>query len=271
MKYTVMLVVVLFAMFGCVNAVATDKQATIFSQSQRKTADQIISIFENDTPIIQYDYAENLNDGRGITAGRAGFTSATSDMLEVVKRYSKIVPNNPLSRYLPRLKELAENEDGSTDGLNGLEDAWRKCAKDAKFRKVQDEVVDDWYFVPATKQAKSLGIKLPLTLLNLYDAIIQHGEGDDLDGLPSMIKQTTSHVGGTPKDGISEKVWLREFMRVRKAVLKNPHNQETKEEWSKSVGRVDTLEELYKNNKFYLELPIEIDTWGTTYTLTSTP
>jgi chitosanase len=267
MKHIIVFVIVLFAIFGCSSGTKTNNQSSIFSQSQRKTADQIISIFENDTPVIQYAYAENLDDGRGITAGRAGFTSATSDMLEVVKRYSEIVPNNPLAKYLPRLEELAKNEDGSTKGLDGLEDAWRECANDAKFRKVQDEVVDEWYYIPATKQAKSLGVKLPLTLLNLYDAIIQHGEGDDPDGLPSMIKQTTSNVGGTPKDGIDEKVWLQEFMRVRRDVLQNPHNQETKEEWSESIGRVDTLEDLYNKNKFYLELPIEIDTWGTAYTL----
>jgi chitosanase len=75
-----------------------------FSEDQRELADQIISVFENDTPVIDYAYAENLDDGRGITAGRAGFTSATGDMLEVVERYTGIVPVNPLAAYLPRLR-----------------------------------------------------------------------------------------------------------------------------------------------------------------------
>src|SRR5262245_33374802 len=44
---------------------------------QRRRVDQLISAFENSTTEIQYDYAENIDDGRGVTAGRAGFTTAT--------------------------------------------------------------------------------------------------------------------------------------------------------------------------------------------------
>jgi len=266
-----MFIVVLLSIYGCDtktnNNYQNNDESIIFTLNQRKTADQIISIFENNTPIIQYDYAENLFDGRGITAGRAGFTSATADMLEVIKRYTIIVPNNSLSTYLSRLEELAENEDDSIVGLEGLEASWKESANDEVFRDVQDEILDEWYFNPAVIQAQLLGVKLPLTLLNLYDAIIQHGEGDDLDGLPSIINQTTLNVGGTIKDGIDEKIWLKEFMSVRRAILENPNNQETQIEWSESVKRVDTLIELYNKNKFYLELPMVVDTWDTAFVL----
>ena len=271
MKYTMIFIVVLLLIYGCgtetKNNYQNNNESTIFSTNQRKIADQIISIFENNTPIIQYDYAENLFDGRGITAGRAGFTSATADMLEVIKRYSVIVPHNSLSKYLSRLEELAINEDDSIIGLDGLEESWRECANDVIFRDVQDEILNEWYFNPAVIQAQLLGAKFPLTLLNLYDAIIQHGEGDDLDGLPSIINRTTSNVGGTIKDGIDEKIWLKEFMSVRRAILENPNNQEAQIEWSESVKRVDTLIELYNKNKFYLELPIVVDTWDTAFVL----
>jgi len=272
MKYTMMFIILLLSIYGCGtettnNSSQDNNESSIFTIDQQKTADQIISIFENNTPIIQYDYAENLSDGRGITAGRAGFTSATADMLEVIKRYTEIVPNNSLSTYLSRLEELATDEDDSVVGLEGLEESWKESANDAIFRNVQDEILNEWYFDPAVIQAQLLGVKLPLTLLNLYDAIIQHGEGDDMDGLPEMIKQTTLNVGGTIKDGIDEKVWLNEFMTIRHAILENPNNQETQEEWSESVNRVDTLRELYNNGKFYLELPMVIDTWDTVYTL----
>ncbi len=268
MKYTMIFIIVLLSISGCSNeATINNNESTIFSVNQRKTADQIISIFENNTPIIQYDYAENLSDGRGITAGRAGFTSATADMLEVIKRYTAIVPNNSLSAYLPRLEELAMNEDDSTVGLEGLEESWKESANDVIFRNVQDEILDEWYFTPAAIQAQLLGAQLPLTLLNLYDAIIQHGAGDDLDGLPEMIKQTTLNTGGTIKNDIDEKVWLDKFMTIRRAILENPNNKETQEEWSESVKRVDTLMELYNKGKFYLELPMIIDTWDTVYTL----
>jgi chitosanase len=172
--------------------------SVVFTEDQRMLADQIISVFENNWPEIDYAYAENLDDGRGITAGRAGFTSATGDMLIIVERYTEIEPNNPLAVYLPRLRELADEESGSVEGLEGLEDAWRTAAEDPVFCEIQDEVVDEEYYWPAVDHADDLGMTFPLSLLNLYDACIQHGDGDDPDGLPAMIDTVNARLGGTP-------------------------------------------------------------------------
>ncbi len=273
MKHFMVCVSMLATLFGCGGSSisnsfdSSSKTGIVFNQEQRNIADQIISVFENNTPVIQYGYAENLHDGRGITAGRAGFTSATGDMLEVIERYTVAVPDNPLAVYLPRLRELAEDEDGSTQGLEGLEEIWQERANHEVFRHVQDEVVDQYYYDPATAHAEFLGVSLPLTLLNFYDAAIQHGDGNDPDGLPAMINRTTSKVGGTPKNGIDEKLWLREFMSIRHSVLLNPNNQETQEEWSQSVGRVDTLIELYESGNILLTPPIVVDTWGDIFTI----
>lgn len=273
MKHFIVCVGILATLFGCGessisnNSDSRSQDGIVFNQEQRNIADQIISVFENNTPVIQYGYAENLHDGRGITAGRAGFTSATGDMLEVIKRYTVTVPDNRLAVYLPRLRELAEDEDGSTQGLKGLEEIWQERANDEDFRNVQDEVVDEYYYDPAMAHAEFLGASLPLTLLNLYDAAIQHGDGNDLDGLPVMINRTTSKVGGTPKNGIDEEVWLQEFMSIRRSVLLNPGNQETQEEWPQSVGRIDTLIELYESGNVLLTPPIVIDTWGDIFTI----
>ncbi len=273
MKYLILSVSLLFMLCGCgggssSSGVETNTETvTIFSAEQRTIADQIISVFENNTPVIQYGYAEVLFDGRGITAGRAGFTSATGDMLEVVRRYTALEPNNALAPYLPRLETLAKNEDGSVTGLEGLEDIWHESANDPVFRNVQDDVADEYYYVPAIALAKTLGVSLPLTMLNLFDAIIQHGEGDDPDGLLAIIERTSTSVGGTPKNGVDEKVWLQEFMSIRRSVLLNPDNPDTKDEWSESVGRVDTLMELYGNGNFLLTPPVVIDPWGDTFTI----
>jgi chitosanase len=238
-----------------------------FSKEQRIIADQIISVFENDTPKIQYGYAENLYDGRGITAGRAGFTSATADMLEVIERYTALTPDNSLAIYLPRLRVLAKNESGSTKGLEGLERKWKVAANNKAFNAVQDEVVDDYYYNAAVRHAESLGTVLPLTLLNLYDAVIQHGDGEDPDGLSAIIDRTATESGGSPKTGIDEKIWLRTFISVRRTILISPYNRETQEEWSESVGRVDELIKLYNKQHFSLTPPIVVAPWGASYIL----
>src|SRR5579862_8416717 len=56
------------------------KESEVLTSAQRRRADQIISVFENDTIELQYGYTEELDDGRGLTAGRAGFTTATGDL-----------------------------------------------------------------------------------------------------------------------------------------------------------------------------------------------
>jgi chitosanase len=141
-------------------------------------ADQIISVFENNTPKIDYTYAENLDDRRGITAGRTGFTSTTGDLLIVVERYTLVDFEIPLAVCLPHLRELADQESGYIDGLENLEDAWRMAAEDSIFREIQDLVVDEEYYWPAVGYAEELGLLFPLSLLNLYDTCIQHGGGD---------------------------------------------------------------------------------------------
>jgi len=238
-----------------------------FTEEQRVLADQIISVFENNTPEIDYGYAENLDDGRGITAGRAGFTSATGDMLEVVERYTERVPANPLAAYLTRLEELAAEESGDIDGLENLEAAWLTAADDPTFREVQDEVVDDEYYWPSVDHADELGLSFPLSLLNLYDTCIQHGDGDDPDGLPAIIDRTTAQVGGTPAGGTDEYEWLQAFMDIRRSVLLDPYDPETAEAWAESVGRVDALNDIFDSDNVALEPPVVINPWGTEFTL----
>src|SRR5689334_13027262 len=102
--------------------------ADSLSQVVRRRADSLISVFENHTLEPRYSYIENLHDGRGFTAGRAGFCTATGDLLKVVEHYEKSAPNNSLSKYLDPLRELAHEEDDSVKDLSGFEKAWKSAA-----------------------------------------------------------------------------------------------------------------------------------------------
>src|SRR3954462_1554546 len=135
----------------------SDPRLSLLVDAERKLrAAQIISTFENSTLELQYDYVENIGDERGITAGRAGFTSATGDLLLVVRRYVETKPDNVLTPYVPALE--AVNGTDSVTGLGGFADAWAEVAEDPDFRKLQDELVDELYFTPAMTMAADLGI-----------------------------------------------------------------------------------------------------------------
>lgn len=233
---------------------------------QKRRVEQVTSLFENGTTEFQYGYVEYLGDGRGYTCGRVGFTTGTGDAYEVVRRYTHRVPHNTLAKYLPELKRLNSADDrDDISGLDGFPEAWESLANDKVFRSVQDQVTDEIYYVPALKRAYSLGIKTALGKAILYDTIVQHGEGNDPDGLPALISQTIKKMKGSPKMGVNEKKWLAAFLDVRRADLAFAHNPDTREEWAKSVGRVDTLKQLLTKGNLNLNGPFTVEWEGDHY------
>jgi chitosanase len=228
---------------------------------------QMVSVFENGTPDIQYDYIDNLDDGRGYTAGRAGFCTACGDLLTVVQTYTAQVPNNPLATYLPTLNSLAASGDDSTRGLNGFKDAWRTAAGDPVFRKVQDQVTDSLYYAPARKLAQDNGVHSALGVAILVDTAVEQGTDNDPDGLPSMVKKTNAKVGSTPAAGVDETKWLSDFLDIRRTTLENPSSADTSESWGESVGRVDALAALLKAGNLDLNTPFTINPFGDRQTI----
>ncbi|MBM4372988.1 MAG: chitosanase [Deltaproteobacteria bacterium] len=229
------------------------------SPAVKHRAEALISLFENGTVEIQYGYSEALGDGRGITAGKAGFTTATGDALEVIELYTAGSPGNALAGYLPRLRELEESGSGSTDGLDGYAEAWAAAALDPAFREAQDRVTDELYYLPAMGYALDLGLELPLSRAVLYDTIIQHGDGENPDGLAALLSQTLEGEGRSPADGLDEDVWLRAFLEVRRAVLEHADDPDTREEWAESVPRVEAWAWILDQGNTGLEGPFVLD------------
>lgn len=259
---TLLVAALLFMHSGtsCSNEIAP--QGVHFTETQRQIADQVISVFENNTPVLQYGYVEALGDGRGITAGRAGFTSATGDMYTVVALYTQWVPDNSLRKYLPTLKILAQSSSSDTHKLAGLSAAWAKAAEDTRFRSAQDQVVDSLYYQPVVDISARVGVTQALSLLILYDTAIQHGIGQDPDGLPALIMRTKRALASV---GVSEKQWATEFLRQRRITLNNASSLSTQAVWAESIGRVDTLQLLVDEGNVELLGGFVIDTWGTAF------
>lgn len=229
--------------------------------NQKRRAEQLISLFENDTLELAYGYAERLHDGRGITCGRAGFTTGTGDAYEVVQRYTAQVPHNKLAKYLPELRRLltARNKD-DVSRLHGFISDWKSLGNDAVFRSVQDRVVDELYYNPSVGYSNRLNLKTALARAVMYDTIIQHGDGDDPDSLSALIQRTNQAMGGSPQQGIDERKWLGKFLDVRRSDLQHPADRSTQHEWAQSVGRVDVFKYIAAKGNYQLNGPIPIHT-----------
>ena len=245
----------------------TEPPAGWLDADQRRRADQLISTFENSTTEIRYDYAENLGDGRGVTAGRSGFTTATCDALDVIEAYTDQVGDNVLSPFTTELERLCDEESDDTSGLpeESYIAAWHEAAGDAQFRAAQDAILDREYYVPAMEAADDLGLETALARAELYDAALQHGPGDDPDGLHALIDRTTASVGAPAEIGEGE--WLDAFFDVRADDLLHPANAETAQEWSESVDRVECMRRIAATGNVDLAGPITFTVYGDEFTI----
>jgi chitosanase len=240
----------------------SDPRLSLTVDAERKhRAAQITSTFENSTLELQYDYVEDIGDRRGITAGRAGFTSATGDLLLLIRRYTEAKPGNVLETYIPSLE--AVNGTDSQMGLTGFTDAWAEAAEDPDFRSLQDQLVDELYFVPAMAMAADLGIETPLGQLIMWDAMIQHGAGGD-DGTWAIIEETRDNKG--PIDQ-SESAWLDAFLDARLRHLLDMYRDTTENADASSKSRVDALRSLLQEGNLALEPPLTWEVYGDRFRL----
>lgn len=116
------------------------------TREQKRRCEQFISLYEKGKFDLQYDYVENIHDKSGYTSGRSAFTTMSGDAYEVVRRYTVLRRDNPLSNYTSELRLLSDRQSPDISNLSGYPDAWRQAANDSLFRQIQNDVSDQLYY-----------------------------------------------------------------------------------------------------------------------------
>ncbi|MFD7261349.1 chitosanase [Streptomyces sp. NPDC059874] len=226
--------------------------------AKKELAMKIVSSAENSSLDwkAQYKYIEDIDDGRGYTAGIIGFCSGTGDMLDLVDYYTEIKPGNVLAKYLPALREV----DG-TDSHQGLDPNftkdWAKAAQDSAFRKAQDHERDRVYFNPAVKQGKADGLDV-LGQFIYYDAIVMHGDGTDSTSFRNTRKRALSKAK-PPSQGGDQTAYLNAFLDARVWAMKQ-------EEAHSDTSRVDTAQRVFlRKGNLNLDTPLDWKVYGDSF------
>jgi chitosanase len=247
--------------------VPPSRAAIRLTAAQRVIMRQLVSVYENSTTTPAYGYVANLHDGCGYTAGWVGFCTATGDLLEVVRRYDGSRPSNPLRRYARALASLARAGSDRVAALAGFPRAWRRAARDPRFRAAQNDVADRLYLQPALRLASREGLRTPLAAAIFFETAVQHGTGPDPDGLPALVARTERLAHGRPGSRISEASWLTVFDRVRLRDLLHPHDHARLADWPQSADRARSDQRLVDEDRFELTAPIPVHVFGDSFVL----
>lgn len=231
---------------------------------QKAVAEALTSIWENDTPQLDYAYSENIHDGRGYTSGRAGFCTGTGDAIQVVDCYDQrrsAADGNLMAKYMPALMTINDQymKTGQDQGDTSLLDAvgnwpsdwaasYNTAATRADFKACQDQVSDLLYYTPAMQAAVQVGLKTALSRAALYDMWIN--QGDD-----QLVKQTNKALGVSGAIGVGNAVtedqWLQKFLALRRDLLAGDAT------WASSVDRVAAYEKARRRGNWDLAQPID--------------
>jgi chitosanase len=225
--------------------------------AQKKVAEQLTSLWENDTTTLAYGYAEDIDDGRGITSGRAGFCTGTGDAIVVLSCYARVRPGNRLEKFLPALAKLeaafvrsgGKENQGSRAGLDGWVAAWAAAADDPAFRACQDAVVDSVYYGIAMQHAAEKGFTAALTKAAIYDAQINMGDDNPRYGVRAIIARADAATGplGPAPSREDESRWLGHFLRARAQIM-----YEDVKTWRSNMYRVANYEKLRRTGNLEL-------------------
>ena len=229
--------------------VAQAAQVSLSDPAKKDIAMQLVSSAENSSLDwrAQYGYIEDIQDGRGYTAGIIGFCSGTGDMLELVEAYTTAAPDNVLAPYLPALR--AVNGSDSHEGLDGFEEAWAEASSDPVFQAAQDTERDDVYFDPAVALAETDGLGA-LGQFSYYDAAVVHGFG----GLEGIRERALAAA-----DPADEEAYLGVFLDEREIEMR-------KEAAHEDTTRVSTAQRVFlEEGNLQLDLPLSWHVYGDPY------
>ncbi|MEU5168366.1 chitosanase [Streptomyces mutomycini] len=226
--------------------------------AKKDIAMRLVSSAENSTLDweAQYDYIEDIGDGRGYTAGIVGFCSGTGDMLGLIERYTEREAGNLLAVYLPALREVDGTD--SHEGLDpGFTRDWVRSASVEAFRRMQRDERDRVYFDPAVRIAKDDGLRT-LGQFAYYDAYVMHGEGDD-DASFGGIRRAARAKAQPPARGGDEVAYLSAFLDARVRAMK-------REEAHSDTSRVDTAQRVFlREGNMDLDPPLDWQVYGDSF------
>lgn len=217
----------------------------MLTQTQKKTVESIINIFETNEVLGNYGQVTVISGDTGhLTFGRSQTTLGSGNLYKLLKRYCDNGGGRFGARFEPYLPSF-KRKDARLDGDVKLHNVLRATVDDIVMRDVQDKFFDEVYWQPAAAVAEEDGLVSPLSVAVVYDSFV-HGSWE------KMRDRTTNKVGTVAKAG--EQRWVQTYVSTRRAWLAG----HAREDLRKTVYRMDEFQYLIHDNNWHLGLPLVV-------------
>jgi chitosanase len=227
------------------------------TKNDMDTIMSMVSIAENSNTAwwTNYNYCEDIKDGRGFTVSLVGFCSGTGDLLEVVRDVQRMSPNHPLAQFIPAL--VKANGSPTHKGLENL-CSTIKSSGDSVWKKAVWQGIQREYLSTALDWAAKKKLTSVFSKGFLFDVALNHGAS----GLDQIAKYVKSGVQ-PPSNGGGEVAYMQAYIQARIYVVQviDP---------STNNGQADRMlmwKSVLDKNNLGLKRPMTLKCYGDTFTI----
>ena len=169
----------------------------VFASGSAEGSYEDISIYNDGKP------DETGNRTRQISYG-IGQSSEQGNLKDIIKIY---IDNDGkyANEFRPYLPQIGVN--ALADDRGFLELLKTAGQKDSIMQRVQYDVFNNRYYLPALRFSRDNGFKYPLSMLVVYDSYIHSGSISNF--LRNRFPETTPKLGG------DEKAWIKAYVKTR--------------------------------------------------------
>jgi chitosanase len=219
----------------------------MISDTQKRTAQAIVNIFETGSAVGDYGKVTLLPDDPGhLTYGRSQTTLASGNLFLLLKQYVEALHAEFADAFRPYLPRV-QARDLALDNDSPLRALLHQAGGDTVMRDVQDDFFDRAYWIPAQTATQALNIATPLGHCVVYDSTVHGSFGLIRD----RTKDAVGTIGG---EGVTEQVWIARYIATRRDWLANHSIQLLR----KTAYRMDALQQLVDANNWDLTLPLTV-------------
>lgn len=220
----------------------------IINDKQIEIAKKITSIFENGTPVLQYNYAERLDDFRlrGVTFG-LGFVTRI-DGIDVINELSSINPEHTLVELykVPMQKSINSSfYNCFRFPVKKFIKDWEKYGADPSLVLSQDRVYKRNSIDPAIRFCETYNFNNFWSFVSIFDSMVMSGE----DGTIETINDTLHD------ERISELDRITHFNNSRIEYMKDQKD----DEWNKAIDRPQIINKFCNDNWNNQTGPFDLD------------